>query len=310
MRHRGGPRPAAGWDRVRAVSAPHTLQLDLFRDSRETILVNDLRLALSARRTDEAQELLARCRAEYPAHPQLTFFGELLTAAATAEQPVTDVEAETECMLRVFEPAAHAVLGADAPDFLRPLWRRLAAVLAGRAFDPAHPRLHASFAAAQAEDWAAARFAVEGEVSWRAEPELLLRHAVASEQLDDAGAALADWCLLCWEHPEVDARALGGSRLLAAQWRAFGELDAGLPAEDFPAWLALEGEVRCPLPAQTLNARARESAEIVYRLTAHASAAPGPETLADRKLLRELNPALFALYMEHQRRRDDVKRLF
>ena len=54
------------------------MQLDLFLDGRETILVNDLVAALLAGRLEGARDAVNRLRKENPAHPDLEPFERLV----------------------------------------------------------------------------------------------------------------------------------------------------------------------------------------------------------------------------------------
>ncbi len=271
-------------------------QLDLFYDSREAVLVNGLRLALAARRTDEAARLLGEIRRALPGHRQKGLFECLVAAQADLGAPVGDPAAELEQLLSRIEPAAREALGPQARDFLVPHWRRLAGALAGRPFDAERPEIHGSFAAARAEDSDAARQAVEAESAWRSEPVLIQRHAVACERLGERQAALADWCLLCWDFPASAPDALPESGLLGAAWADFQDLEPPLEAPDFPAWLVLQGTASFA-PPQAANAAARETFERIQWLAAQPAAAPDERVLAARRELRARHPRLFDLYM-------------
>jgi hypothetical protein len=273
------------------------MQLDLFFDSREAVLVNGLRSALAARNTGEATRLLGELRRALPGHRQTGLFECLLAAQAEVGAPVGDPAAELERLQTSIEPAAQDALGPEARDFVVPHWRRLAGALPGRPFDPERPELHASFAAARAEDWDAARRAVEAELDWRSEPVLIQRHAAAWERLGDRQAALADWCLLCWDFPASAPDRLPESGLLGAAWTDFQDLEPPLDTPDFPAWLVLRGAGPFAPPPEAANAAARETFECIQWLVAQSAAAPDHGVLAARRALRARHPGLFDLYM-------------
>ncbi len=290
--------------RTRYRSPADTLQLDLFHDSTEVVLLNGLRDALAARREPEARRLLDRCHRTCPGHPLLPALEQLVAAQRMLQAPPADAARELDRLSTEIEPAAAQVLGARARDFLVPHWRHIATALAGWVFDPERPELHASFAAARAQDWTTVLSAVEGEADWRAEPLLIVRHAQAAERLGIRGTALADWCRLCWDFPQHAAREVAGSRLMSHQWSVFQDLDAPLENEDFPAWAAMRGRVRWPLPENTRNARARETPVTVQRLVARSQPTLNPATLADRETLKTLHPVLFEIYMTRLRQRE------
>jgi hypothetical protein len=58
------------------------MQLDLFLDGRETILVNDLVAALLEGRLQDARDALNRLRKENPAHPDLVAFDRLVRSVS------------------------------------------------------------------------------------------------------------------------------------------------------------------------------------------------------------------------------------
>ena len=104
------------------------MQLDLFLDGRETILVNDLVGALLAGRLEGARDALNRLRKENPAHPDLAAFDRLVRsvydkppAPLSAGEPGPLIE-----RLMVLVPAANRLLGLGAAAFLLPWWQALA----------------------------------------------------------------------------------------------------------------------------------------------------------------------------------------
>jgi len=293
--------------RTRYRSPADTHQLDLFHDSAEVVLLNGLREALTAGRESEAQRLLGQCRRTRPQHALLPAIERLVSAQRMRAAPLGDAAQELARLSTEVEPAAARVLGARARDFLVPHWRRLAAALAGYAFDPEQPELHASFAAARAEDWAAVRAAVEAEACWQSRPALVLRHAQAAERLGENETALADWCRLCWRFPIDAAGGLAASRFLSHEWSAFQNLHVVLATEDFPAWLAIRGDLRCAVPDDAGNARLREILAILQRLADRSAPIPDPAVVADREALKALHPALFDLHMAAVRRREAAR---
>jgi len=278
------------------------VQLDLFEDSRHTVLVSYLREALADRRTGETRRLLAELRREAPRDPTTDAFQRLADAQAALGEPVSDPSAELVRLERTLEPAARMVLAGAAGDYLAAHWRRLAQALRAAPFDPHRPHLHRTFAAARAGDWEAVRTGVEAEPGWREQPVLVRRRAQAGEALGARAGALEDWYRLCWDFPAQAAEALAASQLLAADWARFEMLDPPLETEDFPAWLALRGRTRGRRPENVRNTAALRAMEIAEELHARRRVPPERETLARRRALRELNPRLFERYMADLRR--------
>jgi hypothetical protein len=283
-------------------------QLDLFYDSREVALVNGVRLALAARQANEAGRLLHQLRRAFPAHPRLGAFERLVAALAGLDRPVRDTDREIAHLRDSVEPTARELLGGLARDFLVPQWRRLAAPLAARTFDPQHPERHASFAAARAEDWDAVLRAVEAELGWLQEPVLVQRHAAASERLGDQQTALSGWCRLCWDFPAAAAEHLPASLFLRRAWSDFRDLAMPLDTPDFPAWLALCRAVSFATLPDTANSEARLTLERVQWLAARAAATPDERLLAARRELQAAHPGLFEVYMAVVERRENSAR--
>ncbi len=70
------------------------MQLDLFLDGREVILVNDLVGALLEGRLEGARDALNRLRKENPAHPDLAAFDRLVRSLQTYRRLVVEARAQ------------------------------------------------------------------------------------------------------------------------------------------------------------------------------------------------------------------------
>jgi len=286
---------------VRACSAafappPDRRQPDLFQDSTRLLLEEEIRRALVERRTDRAREQVARLMRQDPGHRRLRGFLRLVQViddgdAASPEARLGELVA--------LEPLARELLGHRDRDFLAPLWSALAGSLAGRAFQPDSPGLHASFAWARAGRWDAAREAVEAELDWRGEPALLLVHAEACWRRRDRAAARRDWLWLCWEHPAEAERVFASNRApdprLGELWSRFGDLDPPLDTEDFPAWLLLQEPVAASPPPEAAPPDDRGA---VYRLLYRLVSAE--DDIEWRRQLSELHPNLFRLFLSRR----------
>jgi hypothetical protein len=276
---------------------PGRLQMDLFQDSSLLLLEEQIRQALTERRTDQAREQVALLMRQDPRHRHLHGFLRLIQVIDDGDR-----QSSGECLgeLLAVEPMARELLGHRARDFLAPLWATLAESLAGRDFEPAAPQLHASFAWARAGRWEAARRSVEAEVDWRGQAILVLAHAEACWRQRDKGEARRDWMWLCWEHSQEAERTFASSqfpdRRLGDLWNGFGDLDPPLDTEDFPAWLLLEEPVvaACVTP-DSIPADGRGAPfRLLQRLVG------GDDDIELRRELSEIHPQLLRLLLERQ----------
>ena len=177
------------------------MQLDLFLDGRETILVNDLVAALLAGRLEGARDALNRLRKENPAHPDLAAFDRLVRSVCEKPPapPSTGEPGPIIERLTLLVPAANRLLGLGAAAFLLPWWQALARTDA--VLDPA-------------------------------EAAPLLRYWMGSARWHDGDEreAVRLWLALCWLEPESFARQAPTlpSRIVREAWAAFdGEPDPG-----------------------------------------------------------------------------------
>ena len=233
---------------ARYAPAQSVPQMDLFFDNPVVVLTNGIVKALSARNAVEVRRQLDQLYTQAPNHADLGAFDRLLAALDHLEHPLDDPQRELEFLLDV-TPTAKRLLGSQSRDLLAPLWRQQAETLRGRAFEPAAPTLHCSFALRQAQDWAGVSAAVLDEASWWLHEELCLGLAQSSFYSQQRIQALTAWSHLCWRHPERAAAVLDGGRQpdsgIAALWQRFvdsddDQQDALLATEDFPAWLLLQ----------------------------------------------------------------------
>ncbi|MCO4882359.1 hypothetical protein VOI32_37815 [Paraburkholderia caribensis] len=231
---------------------PTTQQLDIFADSRDVMLRNDVLAPLERRDAVAARASLEQLAGEYPADgalPALTVLVRELEHASTA--PFAD-HASLAVACRHLEgevvPAARRVLPAQTvQSWLAPSWRTLARRAASLPFRGADAGDHAGSHAAPlwllAGDGAAAIDAVEGIESWWRIPAPL---AWMTEARYRTGGLDAAWPLLAelaWLAPVRFAVLLPvlGDASLDALRRQF---DAGFPGAGevddyawFPAWL-------------------------------------------------------------------------
>jgi hypothetical protein len=211
-------------------------QLDLFLDSREVTLANDVVAAFRSGDCGRAQNALAALRAEAPARADLPAFDSLLAFlerdfATPIAQPLDGDRLEQLVgeIDTAVAPASRA-LGGEAQGFLNRIWRKLAAAAARQPFDRARPQTHAAALYLRAQ-----------------------AHAEAEAEAEAAAAAAASSIADGWRDPVILRwRALARYRvggLQAARWQVFSL--AWFAADGFPGLLAelaapqLEGDWRC-----------------------------------------------------------------
>jgi len=159
---------------TRYLPAQNAPQMDLFFDNPVVALTNGIARSLSARNSAESQGQLDRLYVQAPNHPDLAAFDQLVRGLDDLGRAVEDPGARLE-FLNAIGPTARHLLGSGARDYLSPLWRHLADSLDGRAYSPAEPNLHRSFALSQAQDWAGVSDSIAGEASVVAAGSAVLR---------------------------------------------------------------------------------------------------------------------------------------
>ncbi|BCG05068.1 hypothetical protein PPGU19_096360 (plasmid) [Paraburkholderia sp. PGU19] len=227
---------------------PTMQQLDIFADSRDVMLRNDVLEQLQQRNATAARTALERLAAEYPGDGALSAMTALvrdLGSGSTA--PFADHAALASARRHLEDevvPAARRVLPAQTVHaWLAPCWRALAARAATLAFRGTDAVNHAAPLWLLAGDWAAAREAVEGIESWWRIPAPLAwmteaRYRAAG--LDAAWPLLAE---LAWLAPARFAALLSalGDASLDTLRRRFDAAFPGTGEVDdyawFPAWL-------------------------------------------------------------------------
>jgi hypothetical protein len=256
------------------------MQLDLFLDGRETILVNDLVAALLAGRLEGARDAVNRLRKENPAHPDLEPF-ERLVHSVSEKPPAPPSPGEAGPMierLTVLVPAANRLLGRGAAAFLHPWWQALARTKA--VLDPAE-------AAPLLRYWM-------GSARWH---------------VGDEREAVRLWLALCWLDPESFARQAPAlpSGIVREAWAAFdpgpepgdGGDARGRDVQWFPAWLALQhrwvAHVFRPDEVPDTGAPLR-AFRLLPGLLVLESQGFGDELVRQRRALRDISPKFFQTY--------------
>jgi hypothetical protein len=286
-------------------------QLDIFADSRDVVLRNDVVEQAQRRRAVDARAALRQLAREYPedsALPAMTVLvGELENGSSL---PLTD-HAELAAVRRHLEdhamPAAQRVmLAQDAHAWSTPCWRSLAQRAAPLAFCGTDTESHAAPLWLRAGDWAAATDAVNTIESWWRILSPLAWMAEARYRAAGLDAAWPPLAELAWLAPSRFATLIAGLRdasLDALRRRVDAEFSGTGEIKDyawFPAWLLVvkpalvgrlgEARVQRELPASRATALLGEILRREHEGDQH-------ELVALREGLSRLHTGLFDAYM-------------
>ncbi|SAL61580.1 hypothetical protein AWB73_06837 [Caballeronia turbans] len=286
-------------------------QLDIFADSRDVALRNDVVEQLQLRDAAAARTALTVLAGEYPsdsALPSMTVLVQQLENASTLA--VTD-HAELAVICRHFENevahAARQVLPERCAQlWMTQCWRELAQRAAALRYRAGDPDSHAAPLWLRASDWAAASDAIESIESWWRIPSPLAWMTEARYRSAGVDAAWPLIAELAWVAPArftalivtlQDASLNVLHRRFDADFRGTGEI------EDyawFPAWLLIikpaitgrlgEARVQRDLPASRATALLGEILRREREGEQH-------ELIALRQEIRRLHSGLFDIYM-------------
>lgn len=287
------------------------MQLGLFEHSHHVTLRNAVVEAVKRRDADGGEAAVAALGSAYPSDPLLPEMESLCRRVGASPLPdgLTPGDAamflqDTEARL---EPAARRVLGAAAEAWLAPFWRELARAMAGLPFDPHAEILHAVPLFMRGGDWQAAIAGIEAIPSWRRQPAPLSWMTEARFRADGLEVVLPMIAELAWMAPQR-ARLLSFRLLdprLERQVRRFDTEFDGSDAQDgfawFPAWLLIEDgrfAEKLKLAEQGSATPPERCARVVMTLLALERQGRHAEVVDNRRRLRDINGALFAMYMQ------------
>lgn len=286
-------------------------QLDIFADSRDVMLRNDVVATLERGDASGARLAWQALREACPDDPSLAELATLLEHIETRDAlPFADLMAARQAgqqLTAEVEPAARRVLGASARAWLVPAWRGLALRAAALRFEAEHADAHAAASWLRAGDWAAARDAVAGIESWRRIPIPLAWMTQAVHGIDGLDAAWPLLAELAWLAPgrfDAVARTLAGTPLHKLRRRFDAEFDGQGTLDDlawFPAWALIDeprlaGVLRAAQPG--LHSRPEQALRLVLELLGLERRGAQAEVLARRKRLSDCHAGLFAAYMK------------
>ncbi|MBC8749256.1 MULTISPECIES: hypothetical protein [Paraburkholderia] len=288
------------------------MQLDIFDDSRDVMLRNDVLSALQHHDASGARRALQILGHEYPDDAALVALDTLVTALeARCSLPFANHDAALgarETLLTRVRPSANQLMGERAAiAWLAPFWNELAQRAAGLAFRAAQPDAHGAALYLHAGDWKAAEAAVTRLESWRRIPAPLMWMAECRYRLDGLEAAWPLLAELAWlAPPRFDGllRHLEDSSLDTLRRTFDASFEGGGDIADlawFPAWALIQKTGLAPLLKQAQPCRDTDperAARLVLRLLALERGGRHHELIESRRDLRDLHDALYRHYMK------------
>jgi hypothetical protein len=288
------------------------MQLDIFADSRDVMLRNDVLDALHRRRARQAQDAWQKLESEFPHDDTLTGLATLIDALRNeVAAPFIDHLAAATACLRLeneVEPVARRLLGAPASRaWLAPCWRAAARQAAALPFRAETSEQHAAPLWLRSGDWDEARRAVECIESWRRIPTSLAWMAEARHRADGLELAWPLLTELAWLSPGrfadilhrlADASIDGLRRKFDATFDGTGQT---VDLTWFPAWVLIEKPGLAPLlrEAQTSRQTAPERAtRLLLQILSLERQGNQSELIERRRALRDLHAGVYAAYMK------------
>ncbi|WP_250482201.1 hypothetical protein [Caballeronia sp. GACF5] len=286
-------------------------QLDIFADSRDVMLRNDVLEQLQRRTAEAARTALRLLADEFPDDGALSAMTVLvgeLEPASTA--PLTDHAALSMARRHledVVVPAAQRVLPAQSVHaWLAPSWRTLARRAAGLAYGGADAEHHAAPLWLRAGDWRAARDSVEAIESWWRIPAPLAWMTEAryrAESLDAAWPLLAELAWLAPARFTALLPVLSDASLDTLRRRFDAEFPGTGEVSDyawFPTWLVV---IKPALAGRLETARvqrdhmASRATILLAEIQRREHEGDQHELIRLRQEFSRLHPALFETYM-------------
>jgi hypothetical protein len=290
-------------------------QLDIFNDSRDVALRNDLAQALFDSDSPAALRIANTLQVEFGADRMLAPAEALIehlhwrqSLAANGHFDAATVLDARHRLDGAVAPAAAAAFGAQqAAAWMAGQWRWLADQAQGIGWHPAHADAHAAALYLRGQDWPQAAAAVARIESWRRIPLPLLWMTQARWRGDGADAAWPLWAEALWLTPARAAAllpALADKRLDQLVLRFEERFDATAASDADWAWLPAFALVDQPLLAGPLShatppadTATGEGFAVVMALLRLERQGRHHEIVAQRARLRALSTTLFAAYM-------------
>ncbi|MGQ7932471.1 hypothetical protein [Paraburkholderia sp. D1E] len=288
------------------------MQLDIFNDSRDVMLRNDVLSALQQYDAAGARRALQALANEYPDDVAQVYFGSIVNALeGRSTVPFARHEAALQArqaLSQEVQPAvAHVFPRQSGATWLAPLWAELAGRAAALPFRADHADAHAAPLFLLAARWAEASDAILRIASWRRIPAPLCWMTEARYRLDGLEAAWPLLVELAWLSPSRFDQLLSrlGDACVNTLRRTFDtSFDGAGDIDDlawFPAWVLTEKAGLAPLFKQAEPSRRNASeraAKVMLELLSLERQGRHHELLETRRELQALNTALYAAYMK------------
>jgi hypothetical protein len=286
------------------------VQLDIFEHSRDTMLRNDVIVALERHDAPAARAVWREFCRECPADAAAPLLGALIAALERRESGAItsheDLQRARHALNREIEPAATRTFGAQSAAWLAPLWRELAQRAAPLPFHPDRCDDHAAPLWLLARGWHEAKQAVAAIASWRRIPAPLAWMTEARCRMEGLDAAWALLAELAWLAPGrfVQVTQNLADPVLERLHHRFDESFEGdgsvADLAWFPAWVLTEKSALSRLLCEAqpaLHTAPEQGMRLLLELLRLERQGRHPDLIERRKALRALQPSLFAAYM-------------
>jgi hypothetical protein len=286
------------------------MQLDIFENSRDVMLRNDVVHALEQRDAAAARVACDDLAREYPADESLKALRALVDALGSTRDPFGThaVLGQARQAVEQLQPLAQRIFGLEGgTKWLAPLWEEMALHAGALPFRAGSAQDHAAWLWLRARNWKAAAQAVTTIESWRRIPTPLAWMAEARLQMLGLQATWPLIVELGWLSPArlTDLLKRSEDPLLSVLVRRFeANFEGAGDAEDaawFAAWVLTERPdvARHMAAAQPAQHSAPERAfRVLIELLGLEHQGRQRDIVERRKMLRDLHPSLYAAYMK------------
>lgn len=286
------------------------MQLDIFENSHDVMLRNDVVQALEQRNAAGARDACERLAQEYPADESLKALRALVAALGSNRDPIGTHLALEQARQAVeqLQPMAQRIFGPEGGlRWLAPLWEETALRAAALPFRADHAQDHAASLWLRARNWKAAAQAVATIESWRRIPAPLAWMTEARLQMLGLQAT---WPLIvelgCLSparlndllHRSEDPLLSLLARRFQANFEGTGDAD---DAAWFAAWVLTERpdvakHMAAAQPGQ--HSAAERAFRVLIELLGLEHQGRQRDIVERRKVLRDLHPSLYMAYLK------------